>query len=603
MLHRIIGPVKNKYFFSAISIILVLIILFNLFQIQIVKGEKFFYDAKNALSYEFTVPALRGTIYDRNGVKLVDNLLRYDVYVPKVNPEDENLKETIDNLELLFGQELNTKYLTEYEKIKDISYANEIRLFEALEYNPYIFKLEANENKYPLLNIKQVIVRKYLFTELTSHIIGYVGEITAEDYQTGKYKFGDRIGKFGIEKTYDDFLRGKDGIQKVDFYRSDQSRITTVLEPKENGKDVYLTIDIAYQQRLYDAVKQSLELPDLQDARSVGVVVEDIKTGEILAMASYPTFDANLFVDGITDEEYEVYLNDPGKPLLNKAIQYAQPPGSVFKTLVDIVALENGAIDENTIFEANGTFEYKGTIFQDINQVSWGDLNMEKGLCVSSNIFHMKTALALDEKTGGKGADIISRRFNELGLNVVSGINIGSEGVGYFPTPEDLERQGRLWLPGYLLNASIGQGEVKLTPIGMVKLSSFIASKGVVSEQSIVLDESRGEPVLKQKQINIETRHFSLVNEAMKCAAGNDNRYLKYDIAQYPEISQKTGTAETGQIIDDNPVIHAWEMTYAPADNPEIAVAVFVENGGYGFHAGWISRNFYKTWSQELRGR
>jgi penicillin-binding protein 2 len=599
MLNRPLEPHKNKFYFFIVVFVLTGIVLFNLFKIQIAQGRLYYFDSKNSYTLQSVVRAQRGLIYDRNGVKLVENQPKFNLYIYLDNDNSHKLFiKTVENLSRIFHEDIQKKYADEYERLKNYKNLNEIKLFTKLDYNPYIFQIEANPENFPLVQVEQTNIRKYLYPEIMSHITGYTGEITAEDYETGKYNYGDTIGKAGLERGYDDILRGINGIEKVYYYGAEDKRISSPIQPKINGRDIYLTIDIRYQQKLYDLVKQAKAKKGFEDTTSISSVVEDVKTGEIMAMASYPTYDANLFANGISQEDYNKYLNDPGKPLTNKAIQYAQPSGSIFKTLTDIVALDHGAITPQTIFNAPGTFEYGGVTFRDYGEHNWGDINMERALCVSSNIFHMKTALRLDEVTGGKAADLIAEKFDQLGISRISSLNIGSEAVSYFPTPEDKEAQGKTWVPGFLMNASIGQGEMKLTPLGAANIVSMLANKGVVKKQSIVLTDNKN---FDLTNLNIAAKHFDAVNAGMRCAAKGNNPITKYDTKIYPEVSEKTGTAETGQMKNGKEIIHGWEITFTPSTSPEIAMSVFLENGHHGWHGGYISREFYKWWSKEVR--
>ncbi len=593
-------PNRNKLYFFLVTIFICGIITYNLFGLQIAHGSKYFFDSKNSFSSFSVDRASRGLIYDRNGVKLVENTGKYNLFIVRDESKSDKFMKTIESLNKLFGKNILDLYNTEEARIKNYPNIPEIKLFSKLDYNPYIFQIEANPQNFPFVHVEKTNIRKYLYPELMSHIIGYTGEINEEDYKTGKFNYGDEIGKFGIEKGYDEVLRGQNGIERIDYYGSDGRQVSSAIQQKTNGIDIYLTIDIRYQQKLYELSKSALQKPDLKGVISTASVIEDVKTGQILALASYPTFDANLFASGIKQDEYNRYLNDPGKPLTNKAIQYAQAPGSTFKTVTDMVSLQNGAIDKNTKFGTGGTWVYGGITFQDAGRVNWGDIDVVHGLCYSSNIFHMKTALALEQKSGGRAADMIAQKVTEMGLTKPSDLKIGSEAVGYYPTPKDKEAAGQPWLPGYLLNASIGQGEVRLTPLEVATVATTVATKGNVRKQSIILDRNDPNKV-DTHSLEIAPEHYDTINEGMRCAAKRNNGLTAYDITKYPEVSEKTGTAETGQMLNGQELIHAWEITFSPSNKPEIAMSIFLENGGYGYKAGYISREFYKYWSKELR--
>jgi len=583
-------PNQNRIFFFCTTIGLAFIVFFNLINLQIVKGGEYYFRSKNSYSALILERAQRGLIYDRNGIQLVENVPKFKIFVKRQDNPSEEMQKTLDNLSKLFSKNVNEIYSNEYERIKGYKNINEIRLFTSLDYNPYIFEIEANPSKYPLIDVEGYMQRKYLYPELTSHILGYTGEITAEDYQTGNYNFGDEIGKFGIEKGYDKVLRGQNGLKRIDRYQADNKKVESIARPTIKGQDLYLTIDIEYQKKLYELIEKARKNPNLKDVPSYGIVAQDVNNGQILAMASYPTFDSNLFVRGITNDEYQAYLNNPGKPLSNKATQYSQAPGSTFKILTNTVALGNNAINKNTIYSTGGTFLYGNVTFVDAGRKNFGDINMIQALCVSSNIYHMKAALALNDKTGGKASETIADAFNKIGLNQPSGINIGLESTGYFPTPQDKQSKGQPWFTGYLLNSSIGQGEVKLSPIGESKLAATIATKGEIVKQTIVLEQNQPQ----KDRLDYPKKVFDDVDEGMRCATKLNNTYLGVKTENYPEISIKTGSAETGQISNGEEVVHGWEVSYAPSSNPKVSMSIFMEGGAGGWKGGFISRDFYK---------
>ncbi len=597
MLKRVQSPVKNSFFFFLAISFLSFTIIINLFYMQIVNGSNYLFDSKNIYANFNTDRAQRGIIYDRNGIKLVDNIAKFKVYIQKSSLDNPELQITINNLESVFNIDIKKIFLEEYNRVKDYKNINEVKIFSNIDYNPYIFQVEANPEKFPLIKIEKYMMRKYLYPELISHIVGYTSEITSEDYAIGKYQYGDEIGKYGVEKGYDEVLRGQNGIIRSDFYGATRQNVVSNSREKINGKDIYLTIDIKYQKKLYELIEQNkLSNKQFSNTISFGVVVQDVSNGEILAMASYPTFDANLFVMGISQEKYKEYIENPGKPLSNKATQYSQSPGSTFKIMTDLVALNEGAITKDTIYEANGTFEFGGVVFQDAGRTKYGNINMSKALCVSSNIYHMKAALALNEKSNGNGSEIINKYFEEMGLNKVSGINIGSESIGYYPTKKKMEEEGKTWFTGYLMNSSIGQGEVRLSPLSGTQMTSIFANRGKVISQKIVKDDNH---IPEIKTLDIKPKVFSDIEEGMQCATELNNGYLGKKTSDYPTIGVKTGSAETGQVYNGREVIHGWEVSYGPLQKPHIAMSIFMENAAGGWKGGYISREFFKYYTEQ----
>jgi penicillin-binding protein 2 len=585
-------PIRNSIFFSLVCYVLVIVLIFNLFHLQVIKGNELYFRSKNVSSSFNIDRAVRGIIYDRNGVRLVDNVPKFKLYLQKDVEYNDQLESTLHNLSQLFKTDVKVIFDKEKEKIGNYPNITEIKLFDNLEYLPYVFQIEANPQKYPFVRIEKYLQRKYLYPNITSHILGYVGEISYEEYTSGKYDYGDEVGKDGIEKGFDTLLRGQNGLRRIDFYDNGAKRIETTMKTKVNGDDLYLTIDLEIQTKLYELIEKAIRRPEFSTTRSLGIVVEDVKTGEILALASYPSFDSNKFIEGISDEDYKKYLENPGKPLLNKATQYAQPPGSTFKVLTQLAALQHNLANRDTTYYTGGVFNYGGTDFVDINRINFGTVNMTQALCVSSNIYHMKLALDMDTKTQGQGATLIYELFDKIGLNASSGINIGTEAIGYFPTPQTKQARGGIWYTGDLLNASIGQGDVKITPIASAKMVSTIASGGKVVPQTIVLDENRRN--INFIDLNIDKDALSTIRAGMECAANSTNSALGLKSTEYPKIASKTGSAETGKHKDNQPIVHGWEISFSPSDDPKIAMSIFMENAGAGWKGAFISRELHK---------
>ncbi|MEM2137336.1 MAG: penicillin-binding transpeptidase domain-containing protein [Candidatus Methanomethylicia archaeon] len=283
-------------------------------------------------------------------------------------------------------------------------YLEFIPIADKLDYHPYILTIETQKKLYPLAKIESFMQRFYLYPEITSHIIGYVTGVTPEDLKIKKYNLSDEIGRIGVEQGFDELLKGSDGIIKRVYKQYPHEYQDLVIKPKVNGRDLYLSIDINAQKKLYELIKESTKKDVLKDALSYGAIVQNVQTGEIIALASYPSFDSNKFIKGLSQDEYNSYLKDPGKPLMNKVISYPQPPGSTFKTLTEIAAMYYGDANKNTKYYTGGVFNYGGVNFIDFNKQNFGEIDMVKALCVSSNIYHMKLILDLDKKVNGEAA-------------------------------------------------------------------------------------------------------------------------------------------------------------------------------------------------------
>lgn len=598
---------RNKLYFLFVTFFLTSFLLFNLFNTQIVSGEKYYSDIANPVEYTREIKAKRGIVYDRNGVKLVDNEIKYEVSISKNIIDTENYEPVLNGLSKLFG--INAK--DNFQKDIDLRpWKEQITIVDRQDYYPSIFELETNYRKYnnnaeqDLIKITEKHFRKYNYPEYISHIVGYVGPVTQEDLENDKEKIFDEddvIGKFGVEKGYDEILRGQNGLQVIQELTTQNRQIVKEEKKVVDGQDIYLTIDIKLQKEIYDKINVVLKNPitELSSTKSVASVVEDINNGEILALVSYPTFNSNHFIDGLSFEQNEKYLNDPGKPLTNKALQYAQSPGSIIKPLTALTLLEKQAITGDTIFYAGGEYTPQGqnsdekVKVYDAGRKVWGNLNVVGGICHSSNIFHVK---GIEKLSPSEAPYYLEENFHKIGLDQPSGLSIGYESVGFFPTPKKIEERGGQWLPGFLWNSSYGQGDVLMTPIGAAKLASTIAKNGEIIDQKIVRQETKDE--LINDNLNIQKSYFDLVQQGMKCSGDNTSSWTGYNTEEFIKVADKTGTAETGQIVDGNPVIHGWEISYAPYDSPKYAISIFTENGGSGWRSGYISREIYKYLSK-----
>lgn len=580
----------NFWFFSLIYLLILFIFILRIVNLQIINGVKYLAQTKIEISEIIIEKANRGIIYDRNGVKLVENIPKFKIYLPKNTNKNDELELTITNLSNLLQKNIKHIYEERKNLYNQYDFFEFVPVADRLDYHPYILTIESQKNLYPLAKIEFYMQRLYLYSDITSHILGYITPVTPEDLKIKKYNYSDEVGRTGVEQGFDDILRGIDGIKKRIYKRYPNDYQDIIIKNKIDGQDLYLSIDINAQKKLYDLIIKNSKKDILKNSISYGAVVQEVKTGEIIALASYPNFDSNKFINGITQEEYNNYLNDPGKPLMNKVISYPQPPGSTFKVLTQIVSMYNGDANKNTKYYTGGVFNYGGVNFVDFNTRNFGEIDMVQALCVSSNIYHMKLILDLDEKTNGEAANKMYELFDKIGLNTSSGINIGQEEIGYFPTPNDKKNKGKIWVKGDLLNASIGQGDVKLTVMGSAKLVNFIASKGKIIPQTILKDQNKG---INFTKLDIPQQLFETVNEGMECATKYNNSLLNLK-GTYPEISIKTGSAETGEIYNGRAKVQGWEISYAPSKKPKYSMSIFIENGTHGWKAGYISREMYK---------
>lgn len=445
----------------------------------------------------------------------------------------------------------------------------------------------------------------YPYEQLASHILGYVGKISSEELKENPdYEQNDVIGKTGIEQVFEKYLRGKDGIKQIGM--SVDGVVTDEYISKEAvaGSDVVLTIDAALQKITENALAQDIE--DMQTGKLTGAktanegaaVVINVKTGEILAMASYPNYTPSQFTWGISNENWNNYLQDTRHPLVNKAISDRSAPGSTFKMVTAIAGLESKVIDLNT--KINDTYRY--TYFKDYQPTCWkagghGWLNVTQAIEHSCNYFFYETGRRA-------GIDAIVKVAKEFGLGRKTGIELPDETAGILASPE-VESE---WTAGKTIQTAIGQLSNTFTPVQMAKYTAMIANGGKNLNVTIIkaIKNSDGTEVSRNEiesyvskilgveensgsNLSITQQNLDAVKQGMKGVTSDDGgtaySYFKdFNI----EVGGKTGSASTGQ---GN--ANAWFVGFAPFDDPEIAVAVYVKNGQHGSYTAPVAREIF----------
>lgn len=454
---------------------------------------------------------------------------------------------------------------------------------------------EIEERRLPGVVIEVEPMRNYLYGNTASHIFGYVGEINQEELEASKdkgYRPGDLFGKMGLEKVLESYLKGIDGGQQVEVTAS--GKPIKVLGQKEPipGHSVTLTIDIKLQQIAENKLKEQLlklqtdKYKPFPNAKRGAVVALNVKTGEVLAMASIPDFDPNMFARGITQKEWEEISKNPLNPMVNLAIAGTYPPGSVFKMVTATAALEEKVTNENEFVRDTGVY---WTI---LPKRCWragghGMVNMVRALAESCNIYFYEMGRRL-------GIDNIEKYAKLYGLGSITGIELPGEKPGQvasreykkntFTRPDD-----KIWYPAETLDAAIGQGYNSFTPIQIANYVAAIANDGVWMKPHLIksIDDPDGNIVLEKNpeiggQLDFSKDTFRIIKEGMRAVTlPGGTAYSVF--ADFPiSVAGKTGTAEWDVTKDP----HGWFVAFAPYEDPEIAVAVFIEQAGSGGTTG-----------------
>lgn len=537
----------------------VLFILWGrLFYLQVVKGEEFQIQSEENRTRLVSTPAIRGGIYDRNGVCLAKDQPTYSV---KIVPDDfkEEALPVLSSILAMPEEEIRAK-LSENNLPSWEPFTLRSGLGEDIAQ-----KIEEQHLKLPGVNLQVEPKRVYPFNNLFSHVLGYVGEISREELASlgdKGYVGGDTIGKTGLERYYEDYLKGEKGKQVIEVNALGQPiKVLYEIEAKP-GNDLVLSID----KKLQEKARQIL----VDNQMNGAIVCLDPRNGEILAMASTPDFDPNLFVKGISQKDYDALLKS--QALIPKCTQDRFPPGSTFKVITTISGLEEKVIDPKTFKVTCPGYKVIGDrVFYCWQTSGHGEQDLIEAIANSCNVFFYTLALEVGPEKMAKWARI----FN---LDGFTGVDLPEEARGIIPDPEWKEKAtGEPWYPGDTANMGIGQGDVLVTPLGLANLYSAIANGGTLFQPHLVKEIRTYDgtllktisPVVRS-EIPISPETLSYIKEGMIRATdrGTTQKIKLEGIT----VAAKTGTA---QITSEKQDI--WIAAYAPVENPQIVVVIMDE--------------------------
>ncbi len=546
------------------------LLLVRFWNLQIVRGEEYAERARNNYVSSERARAPRGLVTDRDGQVLAQTR---PSFLLTAGTEGLRQLEAIGRLEA--GPE--ELVALRREAARRPAVVRPINFEEAAWY-------AARRRELSDVRVDFVPARSYPLGPATGHLLGHVGEVTGAQLlleEFSEYRAGDHVGQDGLERVYNDALAGADGV-----IRSVVDSRQRVLVPggagrreAVRGRSLQLSAMAAIQQAAYEAFGEE----------SGAFVALDLRDGGILGLGSYPSFDGGL--DRMR-EEWRTLMNDPMKPLLNRAIQGKYPPGSTFKLVTAAAALGEGLVDENTRHTCRGRARVAGRTFACHRGEGHGSLNLVEALAASCNVFFYRLAARLD-------VDVLARYARALGLGSRTGVDLTSETAGLVPTRDWKRRvHGDRWYASETVSLAVGQGPLQTTPIQMARMVAAVATSGTVFQPRLVGSEAT-RPVAE-----VTPEHFALIREGMRAAVtrGTARRAGLDGI----DVSGKTGTAQVAALSRvarnnaDRPRqfrTHAWFVGYAPHENPEIAVAVIVEHvGGGGTYAAPIARSIFDAW-------
>lgn len=567
--------------FQWIAVAVFLFLLISYWDIQVRNPEFYAERAERNRIRSVPIPAARGRIFDRDGRVIVDSHLSFQVHLHTENVKDEHLKFIADGLNLDL-EELRQKIAQHKGRPK----YETVMIKQDLTPGDVAFvDSHRGESMFPELTLIHGQQRLYPRGGLGAHVLGYVGEVTENELNSPQYaafEQGDIVGKVGIEKEYNEILQGIDGQQQwvVDTMGTQRYALPN---PKEAvaGKDITLSLDLDLQ------VVAELAL----ETRRGAIVALDPRNGEVLAMASRPSFDLNQFTGRIKATVWDAIRNDPYTPMLNRAIQAQQAPGSTFKPIEAIAGLEEGVVTDDTVFSCGGGQSFYGRPFK-CHSVH-GATHLHRALTHSCDVFFYNVGNIL-------GIDRIFHYGDMSGLGKKTGIDLPNEATGLMPSSAWKMRAYRQkWFAGETISVSIGQGYMTVTPLQLAHAVGGIAVGGVWHKPHLLKNAKVSDP----RKGNIKPENVKRVVDGMWGVVNEGGTGAR---SQLPGIDfcGKTGTAQLaslelvkrnrdlGEVLGDN----AWFVGFAPRDNPEIAVAALYENGLHGDRAAPLVRDVIKAY-------
>ncbi|HEH4159053.1 TPA: penicillin-binding protein 2 [Campylobacter jejuni] len=555
---------------------------------------------QNAIKTEFLAP-VRGQITDRNGTLLAINDLGFSISIkPYLSIKKSNkgiLDKELSELVSLFP-DLNASKLAEIYKRND-SYYNQdfIKVVDFIPYDEIIpHYSELNLNK--TIKIDPVVKRKYPFGKLASHIIGYVGKANLQDVQENEIaKLSNYTGKSGIERYYNDILQGEKGtrVYKVNALNQEVEQLSYT---PAMSNDIELTIDIELQSYL----------TSLFEGNAGAAIIMNVNDGSILAAGSFPEYDLNPFVTGISFKDWDELSNSLDHPFTNKLINGYYPPGSVVKMGVGLSFLNSKNISPTTQYVCNGSIELGGRFFRCWNRSGHGPVDLKHAIKYSCDVYFYNGSLQV-------GIDQISETLSRIGFGAKTGVDLPSEFVGTLPSKEwKMQRYRQSWFQGDTLNTAIGQGNFLATPMQIARYTAQIAKGGEVIPHFLKSIENNNTTIENQMDENkkeiftlFEKSQLPYIRDAMYAVAneqgGTSYRYLhNLDV----KVAAKTGTAQVVGFsqTDKNRVdekqfeyytrSHAWLTSYAPYSKPKYVVTVLLEHGGRNITSGVTVAKIYQ---------
>ena len=570
------GDFHRRLMILRVGLFLVVALLgLRLWHLQVREGPYYRDLSENNRTRQVLLEPARGLIYDRHGVLLANNVPSFSLYVTLEEVKDR--EQLIGQLSELLGLDpalIRKKLTAKGGKLLPRKVKDRMTLRDAV-------LIESHRLELPGVMVQVESQRNYPGGVTAAHLLGYVGEISAEQLEKPEFSGlhqGSVVGQYGVEKSFDRHVRGQAGLKHVEVDAHGSEKQEVVIEQPQAGNDLYLTIDVRLQK----------VAEDLLGNEYGAIVALDPNTGDILAMASRPGFDPNVLSRELTPKQWVEIVQDEGRPLNNRASQGQYPPGSTFKVPMAVAALETKTMAPSSTVSCNGGYQFGNRIYHDWKASGHGAVALHDALVHSCDVYFYTVGQRM-------GIDVMAEYGKEFGLGQGTGVELPSERAGIMPsTAWKQKAKNTAWLPGETISAAIGQGYVTVTPLQMASLIGTVANNGTSYRPRLVravMDRTLGNlqelPAVPRGKIKAKPETFRLVKEALAdvVTKGTATRAKSSLVT----IGGKTGTAQVAALrtgpeesIPKKFRDHAWFVAFAPVDSPKIAVAVLGEHMGHG---------------------
>ncbi len=569
------------------------------FYLQVVKGDYYFSLAEdNRTKVDYT-KARRGIIYDRNHKPLVQNVSGFSLFIVQAElPKDEGARKWV------IEQTANITGL-KYEEIMKLLEDNKKFFYQPVAIQTGIdyeraMALKIMSSDLMGVRLESDFWRKYLYNESMSHILGYVGKISEDEYEKNSvnYLLNDNIGKSGLEKFYESGLKGVHGQRRIEVDAFGREKKIIAQNDSIDGSSLVLSIDAPLQEKVYQLLKDKFN-----NKKNAVVIISNPQNGEILSLVDYPSYDNNLFAKGISQVDYQKLLDDSNKPLFSRAVLGEYPSGSTIKPVMAIAALEEKIANINTTVNSVGGIHIGQWTFPDWKAGGHGTTNVIKAIAQSVNTYFYYIGGGYGDFKG-LGVELIDKYLTLFGIGEKTGIDLPSEKTGFVPTEEWKKKvTGQPWYIGDTYHLSIGQGDLLVTPLQINSITATIANGGTYYKPRLGNQIITPDGQVKEIQPEIIKKDFVSAQSVQIVRSGMRETILSgsaRSLGVLPiAIAGKTGTAQW----NSNKSNHAWFTTFAPYDKPTFCITILVEEGVEGSTVAVpIAKDIYQYWFVDRQG-